>query len=275
MEGASPPLVVLFRVSSHGFRLPELRLVLNPGDKFIDCPYSLLCLFDVVIQPSEHFNPSHEVPKISKRVERHVLPESLLRSKLEIITRHYQLLGALLDLVVGSLSNYFNLRSSKLDGNTQHISASMCESFPSISWENGVWYLGIGSFCTDTTAWATDQVGMIVLTSIAVIRFLSFSPGSPSRFLLALSISQKFTLEQARCGDTLRLLDATNLLSPWLSRSYYRCTQDNCRVKKRVERLAEDPRMVITTYEGRHVHSPSHDEEESHAPNSQLDNFFW
>ncbi|RVW55274.1 putative WRKY transcription factor 13 [Vitis vinifera] len=40
-------------------------------------------------------------------------------------------------------------------------------------------------------------------------------------------------------------------------RSYYRCTQDNCRVKKRVERLAEDPRMVITTYEGRHIHSPS------------------
>ncbi|KAJ6929476.1 WRKY transcription factor [Populus alba x Populus x berolinensis] len=39
-------------------------------------------------------------------------------------------------------------------------------------------------------------------------------------------------------------------------RSYYRCTQDNCRVKKRVERLAEDPRMVITTYEGRHAHSP-------------------
>ncbi|KAK6258998.1 hypothetical protein SCA6_013472 [Theobroma cacao] len=57
-------------------------------------------------------------------------------------------------------------------------------------------------------------------------------------------------------------------------RSYYRCTQDNCRVKKRVERLAEDPRMVITTYEGRHVHSPSHDLEDSQAP-SQLNNFFW
>ncbi|KAJ8765504.1 hypothetical protein K2173_014626 [Erythroxylum novogranatense] len=56
-------------------------------------------------------------------------------------------------------------------------------------------------------------------------------------------------------------------------RSYYRCTQDNCRVKKRVERLAEDPRMVITTYEGRHVHSPSHDLEDSEAP-SQLNNFF-
>uniref|UniRef100_A0A5B6YYP2 Putative WRKY DNA-binding protein 13 n=1 Tax=Davidia involucrata TaxID=16924 RepID=A0A5B6YYP2_DAVIN len=57
-------------------------------------------------------------------------------------------------------------------------------------------------------------------------------------------------------------------------RSYYRCTQDNCRVKKRVERLAEDPRMVITSYEGRHVHSPSHDEDDAQAP-SQLTNFFW
>ncbi|KAI3451059.1 hypothetical protein Pfo_007724 [Paulownia fortunei] len=57
-------------------------------------------------------------------------------------------------------------------------------------------------------------------------------------------------------------------------RSYYRCTQDNCRVKKRVERLAEDPRMVITTYEGRHIHSPSHDDEDSQA-SAQLNNFFW
>ncbi|KAE8670815.1 putative WRKY transcription factor 12 [Hibiscus syriacus] len=58
-------------------------------------------------------------------------------------------------------------------------------------------------------------------------------------------------------------------------RSYYRCTQDNCRVKKRVERLAEDPRMVITTYEGRHVHSPSHDLDDSQPPNSQLNSLFW
>ncbi|KAA8530958.1 hypothetical protein F0562_005675 [Nyssa sinensis] len=57
-------------------------------------------------------------------------------------------------------------------------------------------------------------------------------------------------------------------------RSYYRCTQDNCRVKKRVERLAEDPRMVITTYEGRHIHSPSHDEDDTQAP-SHLNYFFW
>ncbi|KAI3838174.1 hypothetical protein MKX03_016375 [Papaver bracteatum] len=57
-------------------------------------------------------------------------------------------------------------------------------------------------------------------------------------------------------------------------RSYYRCTVDTCRVKKRVERLAEDPRMVITTYEGRHGHTPSQDQENSQAQ-LQTNNFFW
>ncbi|KAK9139162.1 hypothetical protein Scep_008843 [Stephania cephalantha] len=36
--------------------------------------------------------------------------------------------------------------------------------------------------------------------------------------------------------------------------SYYRCTNATCGVKKRVERSAADPAMVITTYEGQHTH---------------------
>ncbi|XP_066322653.1 probable WRKY transcription factor 57 [Miscanthus floridulus] len=37
-------------------------------------------------------------------------------------------------------------------------------------------------------------------------------------------------------------------------RSYYRCTNSKCTVKKRVERSSNDPSVVITTYEGQHCH---------------------
>lgn len=37
-------------------------------------------------------------------------------------------------------------------------------------------------------------------------------------------------------------------------RSYYRCTNSKCTVKKRVERSCEDNTVVITTYEGQHCH---------------------
>ncbi|CAK8572700.1 unnamed protein product [Lathyrus sativus] len=37
-------------------------------------------------------------------------------------------------------------------------------------------------------------------------------------------------------------------------RSYYRCTTASCNVKKRVERSYTDPTIVVTTYEGQHIH---------------------
>ncbi|XP_073130571.1 probable WRKY transcription factor 75 [Henckelia pumila] len=37
-------------------------------------------------------------------------------------------------------------------------------------------------------------------------------------------------------------------------RSYYRCTYQNCNVKKQVQRLSKDEGVVVTTYEGVHTH---------------------
>ncbi|KAK7245197.1 hypothetical protein RIF29_40032 [Crotalaria pallida] len=37
-------------------------------------------------------------------------------------------------------------------------------------------------------------------------------------------------------------------------RSYYRCTNINCNVRKHVERAIDDPRAFVTTYEGKHNH---------------------
>ncbi|KAJ0237967.1 WRKY transcription factor 3 [Hirschfeldia incana] len=56
-------------------------------------------------------------------------------------------------------------------------------------------------------------------------------------------------------------------------RSYYKCTTPGCGVRKHVERAANDPKAVVTTYEGKHNHDVPAGRTSSHhqlRPNNNI-----
>ncbi|KAF8389739.1 hypothetical protein HHK36_024258 [Tetracentron sinense] len=64
----------------------------------------------------------------------------------------------------------------------------------------------------------------------------------------------KSKVDQLEDGYRWRKYGQKTVKNSPFPRSYYRCTNSKCTVKKRVERSSEDPTIVITTYEGQHCH---------------------
>jgi len=67
-------------------------------------------------------------------------------------------------------------------------------------------------------------------------------------------------------GETILVLFILHLSTLFaLCRSYYKCTYQGCDVKKHIERSSQDPKAVITTYEGKHSHDVPAARNSSHA----------
>ncbi|GFS33726.1 hypothetical protein Acr_00g0030230 [Actinidia rufa] len=62
-------------------------------------PSGFLCLLDIVLQLSEHFDPRHKVPEVSWGIECQVFPELLPNGKPELVAHPRQLLRVLLDFI--------------------------------------------------------------------------------------------------------------------------------------------------------------------------------
>jgi hypothetical protein len=54
------------------------------------------------------------------------------------------------------------------------------------------------------------------------------------------------------------------------NRSYYKCTNAGCNVRKHVERASTDAKAVITTYEGKHNHDVPAARNSSHNTGNRI-----
>ncbi|XP_022723076.1 probable WRKY transcription factor 48 isoform X2 [Durio zibethinus] len=79
------------------------------------------------------------------------------------------------------------------------------------------------------------------------------NPATPNSSSISSSSNGAENDEQTKAGDDEEQ-DQDQDQYKTKKQSYYRCTSAGCGVKKRVERSSDDPMIVVTTYEGQHMH---------------------
>ncbi|XWS15327.1 hypothetical protein CRYUN_Cryun35bG0086300 [Craigia yunnanensis] len=121
------------------------------------------------------------------------------------------------------------------------ISSHENEMMTSSSVNDGCWELFPTSSCADSDMQPNDDKGCVKTMEKDDAGF-------------KIAFRTKSDLEIMDDGYRWRKYGKKKVKNSPNPRNYYRCLTGECKVKKRVEREKEDPRFVITTYEGKHNH---------------------
>ncbi|GFZ11362.1 serine/threonine-kinase ATM-like protein [Actinidia rufa] len=173
---------------------PMLELAISPGKS----PYSLLCLPDIVLQLSKHFNFGHEVVKLVWGIECQGL-------RIELVEASYGPGGEF----VKPLQPEVTQTRWKHPAHECVNVVPQCHHLPEVA-DNCGGCLNLAVLARDL-AWGLAFVAKVVLACNLACKSPLY------RLRLVLRVSRRSTLEGTRPSSTLHLPETIALLSLWLS----------------------------------------------------------
>ncbi|XP_062208361.1 WRKY transcription factor WRKY24-like [Phragmites australis] len=130
--------------------------------------------------------------------------------------------------------------------------AAMADYFPELGLRPSDYYSPPPVFANRAAATTEDEMNM----SCGDVhgRMVSGSAGNGGRPSSRIGFRTRSEVDVLDDGFKWRKYGKKAVKSSPNPRNYYRCSVEGCGVKKRVERDRDDPRYVVTTYDGVHNH---------------------